>query len=575
MYYALINMTLLNGHKDMVPEKGRAVIVRDGRIEAVVSESELPADIEKVDLNGGWLLPGFINMHMHVPASGKPKKKQMNYEKVAKLMKSGLVRAVYRKVCEANVRKQLFSGVTTVRAVGGLPSFDTRIRDKINAGKITGPRILAADYAVSVPGGHMTGSVALPAKSAEEAVAMVNDLHEKYHPDLIKLMITGGVLDCTVPGEPGILRMPPEYVNAACARAHELGYKVAAHVESTEGMKVALEGGVDTIEHGGKPTDEIIELFKKTGSVLIATLSPTVPFLGLRDGFLGVSDIALINGRALYKSMLECIKRCREEGIPVGLGTDTGCPYITHYGFWRELWYYNRLCGVSPEETIYSATLLNAEIAGIADETGFTFGKVSGIPLLNNILIVCGILTIAVGVILLAVVEQKLSKEEAEVPKEKRKYRFGALALIFPILYCVFDTLGTAADGIILNEESGLGLGEIDVIVLYGLTFFLAGIAAWIFLWIREKKPYNPFSANERWKGVAAVCEEFGQIFYVYAMASKPVLAAPMVASYCIVSVLLSRIFLKEKLKSSQYACAFAVIVGILMLGISEGIGEM
>lgn len=214
-------------------------------------------------------------------------------------------------------------------------------------------------------------------------------------------------------------------------------------------------------------------------------------------------------------------------------------------------------------------------LESISDETGFTFGKVSGIPLLNNILIVCGILTIAVGVILLAVVEQKLSKEEAEVPKEKRKYRFGALALIFPILYCVFDTLGTAADGIILDEESGIGLGEIDVIVLYGLTFFIAGIAVWIFLWIKEKKIYNPFSAKERSKGIAAVCEEFGQIFYVYAMAEKPVLAAPMVASYCIVSVLLSRIFLKEKLKASQYACVFSVLVGILMLGISEGIGEM
>ncbi len=214
-------------------------------------------------------------------------------------------------------------------------------------------------------------------------------------------------------------------------------------------------------------------------------------------------------------------------------------------------------------------------LESISDETGFTFGNVSGIPLLNNILIICGVLATVIGVILLAVVEQKLSKDEGEMPKENRKYRFGALALIFPILYCVFDTLGTAADGIILNEERGLGLGEIDVIVLYGLTFFLAGIAAWIFLWIREKKPYNPFSARERSKGIAAVCEEFGQIFYVYAMAEKPVLAAPMVASYCIVSVLLSRIFLKEKLKASQYACIFAVIAGILMLGISEGIGEM
>ncbi len=189
---------------------------------------------------------------------------------------------------------------------------------------------------------------------------------------------------------------------------------------------------------------------------------------------------------------------------------------------------------------------------------------------------------IVAGVIALAIVEQQLSREEARAVKggeldvSQRKYRFGALALLFPILYCLFDTIGTAADGIILDEESGLGLGELDVLVLYGLTFMLAGIGAWVFLWIKEKKPYNPFTKRELLsKAPASLCEEFGQIFYVYAMARNPVLAAPMVASYCIVSVLLSRVFLKEKLKLRQYLCVAAVIVGIVILGISDGLKEM
>ncbi len=189
---------------------------------------------------------------------------------------------------------------------------------------------------------------------------------------------------------------------------------------------------------------------------------------------------------------------------------------------------------------------------------------------------------IVAGVIALAIVEQQLSREETravkggELDASQRKYRFGALALLFPILYCLFDTIGTAADGIILDEESGLGLGELDVLVLYGLTFMLAGIGAWVFLWIKEKKPYNPFTKRELLsKAPASLCEEFGQIFYVYAMARNPVLAAPMVASYCIVSVLLSRVFLKEKLKLRQYLCVAAVIVGIVILGISDGLKEM
>lgn len=195
---------------------------------------------------------------------------------------------------------------------------------------------------------------------------------------------------------------------------------------------------------------------------------------------------------------------------------------------------------------------------------------------------ILGTVIIVIGVIALAVVENILSRKEAdenakseEDKKKVKKYKFGALALIFPLIYCLFDTIGTAADGIILDEEAGLGLGEIDVLILYGLTFLLAGVLCYIFMTIRTKKAYNPFKIKElRTKGVAAVFEEFGQIFYVFAMASKPMLAAPMVASYCIVSVILSRIFIKEKLKASQYACVSAVIIGIVILGISEGLGE-
>ncbi len=201
-------------------------------------------------------------------------------------------------------------------------------------------------------------------------------------------------------------------------------------------------------------------------------------------------------------------------------------------------------------------------------------GKITNVLDEFSVLDIVGTLIIVFGVVALAIVEQRLSKGE-EIPSEK-KYRLSALALIFPILYCVFDTIGTAADGIILDESTGLGFGEIDVIILYGLTFCAVGIGSWLYLLIRTKKPYNPFAIKEiKTKGVAALCEEFGQVFYVYAMASKPMLAAPMIASYCIISVILSRVFLKEKLRSSQYLCVLAVVVGIVLLGISEGLAEL
>ena len=200
-------------------------------------------------------------------------------------------------------------------------------------------------------------------------------------------------------------------------------------------------------------------------------------------------------------------------------------------------------------------------------------GSIDSISDEYGILDICGTVVIVIGVVLLAFVEQKISKEEQ--PESDRKYTRGALALIFPLLYCIFDTIGTAADGIILDGEHGLGLGEIDVLVLYGLTFLLVGIGCWIFLLIREHKPYNPFARHELWKGAAASAEQFGQIFYVFAMSRNPVLAAPMIASYCIVSVILSRIFLGEKLRRNQAICVALVIIGIVALGISEGLGEM
>lgn len=201
------------------------------------------------------------------------------------------------------------------------------------------------------------------------------------------------------------------------------------------------------------------------------------------------------------------------------------------------------------------------------------FGKYDSIgqmllPTTQNVFNLIGTVVIVVGVILLAVVENKTAQSDND-----GKFRYGALALLFPLAYCLFDTIGTAADGIILDEVTGLGLGEIDVIILYGFTFFVVGLGCWIFLWIKQKHPYNPFALAEvKTKGVAALCEEFGQVFYVYAMASNPVVASPMIASYCIVSVILSRVFLHEKLSRAQYACVFTVIAGIVLLGLSEGL---
>ena len=367
--YALMNGVVLDGTRNMTPQAGKTVCVEGSRI-AAVTDGPAPAGYEPVDLAGRYVLPGLINMHVHLPASGKPKKKPSDPKKLVKLITSnGLMRRVGVRLCEGYARTELLSGVTTIRTVGGVADFDTIIRDRAAAGEILSPRVVASNMAVSVPGGHMAGSLAYEARTPEEAAAYVERIAAEK-PDLIKLMITGGVMDAEVVGEPGVLRMQPPLVKAACGRAHALGMKVAAHVESPEGIRVALENGVDSIEHGAMPDADILRLFRERGAFHISTISPAVPY-ALFDRSISHSTYEQQeNGRVVFEGIVALAKACLENGIPVGLGTDTGCPYITHYDMWRELCYFVKYCGVTPAFALYSATLLNAELAGISGITG-------------------------------------------------------------------------------------------------------------------------------------------------------------------------------------------------------------
>ena len=367
--YALINGVLLDGTRDMTPQTGKVVCVEGGKI-AAVTDGPVPAGYEPVDLAGRYILPGLINLHVHLPASGKPKKKPSDPKKLVKLITSnGLMRRVGVKLCESYARTELLSGVTTVRTVGGVADFDTIIREKAAAGEILGPRVVASNMAVSVPGGHMAGSLAYEARTPEEAAAYVERIAAEK-PDLIKLMITGGVMDAEVVGEPGVLRMEPSLVKAACDRAHGLGMKVAAHVESPEGVRVALENGVDSIEHVAKPDEEILRLLREHGAFQVATLSPAIPYALFDRSVSHATYEQQENGKVVLEGVIAMARACLENDIPVGLGTDTGCPYVTHYDMWRELCYFVKYCGVTPAFALHSATLLNAQLAGIDSVTG-------------------------------------------------------------------------------------------------------------------------------------------------------------------------------------------------------------
>lgn len=369
MKYALINAMLLDGSESMKAHRA-AVLVENGRIAAIADDESGFGEVKKIDLEGRYLMPGLINMHVHLPGSGMPNyTKKQNAKSVNFLMSNIITRSVVYSLCYKFARTALMSGVTTIRTVGGLRNIDSRIRDDINSGKRLGPRILAANEAVSVPGGHMAGVLAYEAETEDDCVRYV-DLIAKDKPDLIKIMVTGGVLDAKVKGEPGELKMPPELIRACCDEAHRLGFKVAAHVESPVGMTAALENGVDFIEHGAEMSDEHLKLYKEHGAAQICTLSPAVPCAEFPMEIAHTTELSRYNGRVVRDGIINCAKRALENGIPVGLGTDTACPFVTHYDMWRELVYFTKYVGVSNTFALHTATLVNARIAGIDDETG-------------------------------------------------------------------------------------------------------------------------------------------------------------------------------------------------------------
>lgn len=360
----------------MQVQEGQVILVQNERITELLPAEEAgkrnlkASGYEEIDLQGKYILPGLINMHVHLAGNGKPQKKQRDNEAlVKKIMSNGLTKAIaYNMVC-GFAEDELYSGVTTIRTVGGLGDFDTRLRDDIAAGKKPGPRILAANEGISVPGGHMAGSVAIAAGSIEEALQHL-EIAKAQKVDLVKLMITGGVLDAKEKGVPGELKMAPEMVKAVCDKAHAMGYKVAAHVESPMGVKVALQNGVDSIEHGAKADEEMIALFKEHNAFLCTTLSPALPYALFDRSITNAPEVEQFNGNVVFEGIIDCAKAAIANDIPVVLGNDVGCPWITQYDFWREIYYFHKYVGVSNAFALYTATCQGAEMAGIGDITG-------------------------------------------------------------------------------------------------------------------------------------------------------------------------------------------------------------
>jgi imidazolonepropionase-like amidohydrolase len=349
------------------PAAGPSTItVTDGRIISVDSGlNPPPAGARLVDLSTKTVLPGLIDMHVHL--SGDPGG-DFRDEAVDPTEWATLVGA-------KNARITALAGFTTVRDLGSPPLVGFALRRATAEGVIPGPRILASGPAISIIGGHGDVSGFRPevmralavdntCTGPEQCAARVREF-SRAGADLIKITATGGVLSQQARGL-GQHFTDPE-MKAIVDTAHGLGLKVAAHAHSARGIEAAARAGVDSIEHGTFADSKALSAMKAAGSSLVPTL---MAFTGIRERLgKGIfTPVVEVKVRETLSEVGKAARAARAAGVPVVFGTDSAV--FEHGRNAQELALLVELAGMSPAEAIASATTGAARLLGMEREVG-------------------------------------------------------------------------------------------------------------------------------------------------------------------------------------------------------------
>jgi imidazolonepropionase-like amidohydrolase len=350
---------------------GRAVVVEDDRIAAVVAAHDAPSEgADVVDLPGYTLLPGLIDCHAHLVGEI-----DSGHSYAVLLTRSAAQEAL---TGVRNAKATVQAGFTTVRDVGTFRAFvDVALRDAIAAGWVEGPRMRVAGAYVtsSGGGGDITGLTpdVDAAVSADLRVGVSNSVDEVRAAvrrvlhggaDLVKVIATGAVM--TAGGVPGAPEFSEAEIRAAVEEAALYGADVAAHAHGAEGIKRAVRAGVRSIEHGSLMDDEAIELMASHGTFLVADVY-CGDYIAERGAAEGWDPDVLRKNDETTLVQREGFARCVKAGVPIAFGTDSGI--YPHGWNARQLAYQVRF-GQTPLEAIRSATATAAELLRMEDEVG-------------------------------------------------------------------------------------------------------------------------------------------------------------------------------------------------------------
>jgi len=339
------------------------VIEIDGdRIVAVGEDVDVPDGATVVDLSNRFVLPGLLDLHTHIPG-------QLDSYFFANYFQSPH-RAVIGGV--VNAERTLLAGFTTVRNVGAADFQDVALRDSINAGEVAGPRMAVSGPGLGITGGHCDSN-ALNHDYAERADGVADgpwavrtQVREnvKYGADLIKFCATGGVFSKgTIPGQ---TQYTLEEMQAIVEEAHTHGRKVAAHAHGTEGIKLAIRAGVDSIEHASYLDAEAIELAKEHGTWLAMDIYNTEYTLA-EGAANGVPEENIEKDRVVGIAQRESFRQAVEAGAKLVYATDSGV--YPHGDNGKQFARMVRF-GMTPLQAIQSATVHSAELLGWSDRVG-------------------------------------------------------------------------------------------------------------------------------------------------------------------------------------------------------------
>ena len=365
--------------------KNHVVIVKDGRIDSVspARSADIPKGIEVIDLQGHTLLPGLIDMHVHLTSGG-------GYHGYERLKLTDERRAILGVV---HAKQTLMAGFTTVRNVGAGSFGDVALRDAINDGDIPGPRMLVSGPPIGITGGHCSDNNLLPPEYGISGEGVADGpwaartavrRNIKYGADLIKTCSTGGVLSKgTKVGAP---QYTVEELTALVDEAHSRGLKVASHAHGAEGIINALTAGADTIEHASFIDDEGIALSIERGAALSMDIYVTEYILG-EGASAGILEESLEKERKTGATQRSNFTKAVNAGATIVFGSDAGV-----YPHGQNAKQFSRMTrfGMTPLQAIQSATITAAEVLGLEYDVGkitagyaADFVAVKGNPLEN------------------------------------------------------------------------------------------------------------------------------------------------------------------------------------------------